>query len=146
LTNTPKRQLEYARPITQRGVTAITLEDGVRIVIPFAAVRRHPLNVFLILLEMIWRKIFGTALPESEPRALITVQDGRLTIRESHYENRTERSWPVDELTECRPNRFQRSLFVRIPGKEATDALEDLDEELLKFIADELRPHLPNVK
>jgi hypothetical protein len=150
MTQTPKKipshsPLDYASPMSQRGVTVVSLEDGARIMVPMSAMPQHGLRLFHHLFLMLWQKVFGEWLPQVTPRAMITVEGGKLTIRENNGENTQERSWPADELTECRPNRFQRSLFLRIPGKEATDVLENLDEELLQFIADQLRPHLPNV-
>src|SRR5688500_6523995 len=92
-------------------------------------------------------KKLGESFGVGEPRAVIDLSAGSLKIREHNGEGNRhyERTWPADQLTECRPNRYQRSLYLRVPGKEVWDALGELDEELLRFVADTLRPYLPNV-
>ena len=133
----PPPPLDYADRILQRGVITEPLDGGVRITIP----QQGGTSLFN-------RIVSNTPLRKSQltPRAVLEVAAGKLTIHETDSEgHQHNRSWEADELTECRPNRYQRSLYLRVPGKEVWDALGELDEELIRFVADTLRPYLPNV-
>jgi hypothetical protein len=140
----PAPTLAYADRITQHGVLVEACEGGgVRITVPSRGLGASLLNVVFNTPLGIWLNSVGVV----GPRAVLEVTHGRLTITENdgdgnhHY----RRTWPAAELTECRPNRFQRSLYLRVPGKEVWDALSDLDEHVIRFVAETLRPYLPNV-
>jgi hypothetical protein len=48
------------------------------------------------------------------------------------------RAWPRAEITELRPNRYFRGLYLRIAGKENIDLLTFLDAELIKWLGEVL--------
>ena len=134
----PAPPIDYADRILQRGVLIEPLDSGVRITIPQQGAAS--------LLHRIVANTPLRKLSQIGPRAIVEVAAGRLTIHETDSEGTPHhRSWPANELTECRPNRYQRSLYVRVPGKEVWDALCELDEDLIRFVADTLQPYLPNV-
>ena len=131
-------RLDYADRILQRGVIVEPLDDGIRITIPQ---QRAASVIHRVVAHTPLRK-----LSEIGPRAVLELTAGKLTIHETDSEGSHHvRSWPAAELTECRPNRYQRSLYLRVPGVEVWDALGELDDELIRFVADTLRPYLPNV-
>jgi hypothetical protein len=84
--------------------------------------------------------MFGSWSWSGEPRTLAVIELGReeLAISENVEGSMFRRTWPRAEITELRPNRYFRGLYLRIPGKENTDLLMMLDEDLTRWLGDVL--------
>ena len=144
--------LDYGR--RRRDIAPIVTHEadgGVTVVVP---TRRSLAGVLLgVVATDLWGFLLTPfalvaylLLATRRPRAVITITDGVLSIRETGDFSLgrivARRSWPLADVSEWRPNRFGAGLYVVIRGRDSFDLLTDrspADLQLVASIVDEVR-------
>jgi hypothetical protein len=132
-------EIPYAHPDTIYGVLTERLPDGgVTITVPDRGMRGF--------LARFLHSMFGS-FPH---RAVITLsRDGLRIVEPGNSEsndNPIERSWPLAEVGEIRPNRYSRGVYVSIPGKDNFDILQDVTDRIVKYVGEALAETLVQLK
>ena len=152
--------LQYGGRITQLGVVCTTTPDGLRILVPGTAwVDRLDLRLpvvgraiwialetLMFIVPVAWGGLgrLGSLVRAWTGKPVVEVE---LTASELVITDRrgdiTCQRLPRGAIGEFRLNRFQPTIWVRIPGRDAQDALSGLDRQIQQYIVDRVAPLLP---
>ena len=141
--------LDYGRPETQWGVTVEHTPDGGVVITVPAGLGNRPGEFAVAVMEFLARVLPAWLAKPPPPRAVVRLTSEGLNITEAHDESAgatVTREWPLDEVGEIRLNRYGPGLYVRIPGKDNFDALDDLDPRLLELMSRELQAALSRLR
>jgi hypothetical protein len=144
--------LDYGGVATRRGVVCDWRDDGTLVItipeqIPARSLRRWfdvPPALPGEKAPPVWRRVLGHMFGswdwwgEPRPLAVIELSRDELAVTENVEGGMPRRAWPRAEITELRPNRYFRGLYLRIAGKENIDLLTFLDAELIKWLGEVL--------
>jgi hypothetical protein len=143
--------LAYGTIDTQNGVLCEDRPDGgITVTIPtttWAYVRRRtpPSHPGVILFTIGWYVVERLRNRPLPPRAVLELTAEHFTLTE-HGADTVTRTWPLHEVGEVRPNRYDRGLYVRIPGKDNFDMLADLDRRLVEHVGNRLSAALERLR
>jgi hypothetical protein len=95
-------------------------------------------SLVLLLAPILW--IVFKALATRRPRAVIVLTSKHLSIDESQDNSlgvsASHRAWPLDQIGECRKNRYANGLYVTIKGRDSFTLFPDLPEKSISIISD----------
>lgn len=147
--------LAYGTIDTQFGVLCEDRADGgITVTIPsttwgYVSRRTPPSHPIVILFTIGWyfvEKLRNRPLP---PRAVLELTAEHFSITEPDTESTAKiqtRTWPLRDVGEVRPNRYDKGLYIRIPGKDNFDCLGDLDRRLVQHVGNRLSAALERLR
>jgi hypothetical protein len=151
--------LAYGTADTQFGVTCEQRPDGgVTVTIPgndgraighrLAGSEHWILGLTVVLLDALGR-LSGRASP---PRAVFELTPDHVAITEPDLKANFNawamqtRTWPLVGVSDLRPNRYSKGIYVRVPDKENFDLLTDLSKPLVQHVGRLLAEALERLK
>ena len=148
--------LAYGQPETQFGIVVEHRADGgVKIIIPGTGGRAmakaaEGSSTLVRLTWVVIAHLIGRATGKrTMPRAIIQLSRRWLVVVQPGGENEPRvhrRRWRLELVGEIRPNRYSNGVYVRIPGQDNFDLLQDLPPKLVQYVGRTLEQALERLR
>jgi hypothetical protein len=142
---TPKAELQYESPPDLREVMVELSPDGsVTITVPTRRTAWRYISAMcagkigaIVIAPIAW--LIFVLFATKRPRAVLRITPEEFIVVEHRDDTlgriATTRSWPRKDVGELRRNRFDKGLWMTLPGRDSFGLLEDVDGPMLDAVA-----------